>query len=206
MLPGMLTDTVDSLQSNIADREKRIEKNKDDIVKTKAEIAAALSKSGVELAPDQIDLLLDSVLSGDLVRLVATFNAAKVIDTQLGKLLTAAGDNMNSARKYFAMSRRAVRDAGAGADGDDREDRHELLPKLDSIMKDIASAQAKTQKLLGAENRPDQAARAAGQPRCSGGRLRCRARVSALPAGSARADREGAYARDARPAHRRQYL
>ena len=103
MLPGMLTDTVDSLQSNIADQEKRIEKNKDDIAKTKAEIAAALSKSGVELAPDQIDLLLDSVLSGDLVRLVATFNAAKVIDTQLGKLLTAAGDNMNSARKYFAM-------------------------------------------------------------------------------------------------------
>ena len=156
VLPGMLTDTVDSLQSNIADQEKRIEKNKDDIAKTKVEIAAALSKSGVELAPDQVDLLLDSVLSGDLVRLVATFNAAKVIDTQLGKLLTAAGDNMNSARKYFAMHAALfamlVQAQSAAIEKIDTN----YMPKLDAIMKDIAATQAKTQKLMGAENRPDQ--------------------------------------------------
>ena len=156
MLPGMLTDTVDSLQSNIADQEKRIEKNKDDIAKTKAEIAAALAKSGVELAPDQVDLLLDSVLSGDLVRLVATFNAAKIIDAQLGKLLTAAGDNMNSARKYFAMHAALfamlVQAQNAAIEKIDTN----YMPKLDAIMKDIAAAQAKTQKLMGAENRPDQ--------------------------------------------------
>ena len=103
MLPGVLNDTVSSLDSNIKDAEQRIVKNQDEIAKTKTEIAGALAKSGVELSPDQVDLLLDSVLSGDLVRLVAVFNAAKVIDTQLGKLLNAAGDNMDSARKYFAM-------------------------------------------------------------------------------------------------------
>jgi len=156
MLPGVLTDTVGSLDSNIKDDEKRIEKNKDEIAKTKGEIAGALAKAGVELTPAQIDLLLDSVLSGDLVRLVAVFNAAKTIDSQLGKLLTAAGDNMNSARKYFAMHAALfamlVHAQGTAIDKIDTN----YMPKLDAILKDIQAAQAKTTKLLQAENRPDQ--------------------------------------------------
>jgi hypothetical protein len=156
MLPGVLTDTVTSLDSNIKDAEQRIEKNKNEIVKTKTEIAGALAKSGVELTPDQVDLLLDSVLSGDLVRLVATFNAAKVIDAQLGKLLTAAGDNMDAARKYFAMHAALfamlVHAQGSAIEKIDTN----YMPKLDAILKDITNAQAKTAKLLQAENRPDQ--------------------------------------------------
>lgn len=156
MLPGVFTDTVASLDGNIKDAEARIEKNRDAIAKTKVEIAGALAKSGVELTPDQVDLLLDSVLSGDLVRLVATFNAAKVIDTQLGKLLTAAGDNMNSARKYFAMHAALfamlVHAQGSAIEKIDTN----YMPKLDAIIKDIAAAQAKTARLLQAENRPDQ--------------------------------------------------
>jgi len=156
MLPGMLTDTVDSLGGDIADAHKRIEKNKDEIEKTKNEIATALSKAGVELAPEQIDLLLDSVLSGDLVRLVAVFNAAKVIDGQLGKLLTAAGDNMNAARKYFAMHAALFAMLVHAQDSTIAKIDTNYMPKLDAILKDIASAQAKTSRLLQGENRPDQ--------------------------------------------------
>ncbi|MFA5900564.1 MAG: hypothetical protein WC829_15800 [Hyphomicrobium sp.] len=156
MLPGVLTDTVGSLDSNIKDAEQRIVKNKDEILKAKVEIAAALSKAGVELTPDQVDLLLDSVLSGDLVRLVAVFNAAKIIDTQLGKLLSAAGDNMNSARKYFAMHAALfamlVHAQGSAIEKIDAN----YMPKLDAILKDIQTAQAKTAKLLQGTNRPDQ--------------------------------------------------
>ena len=156
MLPGVLTDTVDSLNGNIADAEKRITQNQDEIAKTKSEIVAALAKAGVEMAPEQVDLLLDSVLSGDLVRLVAVFNAAKIIDTQLGKLLTAAGDNMNTSRKYFAMHAALFAMLVHAQDSTIAKIDTNYMPKLDAIMKDIASAQAKTQKLLGGENRPDQ--------------------------------------------------
>jgi len=156
MLPGMLTDTVDSLGSDIAEAEKRIAKNHEEIDKTKAEITLALSEAGVELAPEQVDLLLDSVLSGDLVRLVAVFNAAKVIDTQLGKLLTAAGDNMNAARKYFAMHAALFAMLVHAQDSTIAKIDTNYMPKLDAILKDIAAAQAKTRKLLQATNRPDQ--------------------------------------------------
>ena len=200
VLPGMLTDTVDSLDTDIADAEKRIDKNKDEIAKTKAEIAAALTKSGVELAPDQVDLLLDSVLSGDLVRLVATFNAAKVIDGQLGKLLTAAGDNMNAARKYFAMHAALFAMLVHAQDETIAKIDQSYMPKLDAILKDIIAAQAKTNKLLAAENRPDQLralqANRDAQSRGLGGR----ARLPPLSDTPARADRQGAHARDPRSA------
>ena len=156
MLPGMLTDTVDSLGGEIADAQKRIEKNQEAIAATKQEIADALSKAGVELAPDQVDLLLDSVLSGDLVRLVAVFNAAKVIDGQLGKLLTAAGDNMNAARKYFAMHAALFAMLVHAQDSTIAKIDTNYMPKLDAILKDISAAQAKTSRLLQGENRPDQ--------------------------------------------------
>ena len=156
MLPGVLNDTVDSLNGNIADAEKRIVKNQDEITKTKAEIVTALAKAGVEMGPEQIDLLLDSVLSGDLVRLVAVFNAAKTIDTQLGKLLIAAGDNMNASRKYFAMHAALFAMLVHAQDSTIAKIDTNYMPKLDAILKDIDSAQAKTQKLLQAENRPDQ--------------------------------------------------
>jgi hypothetical protein len=156
MLPGVLTDTVDSLNGNIADAEKRITQNQDEIAKTKTEIVSALAKAGVEMTPEQVDLLLDSVLSGDLVRLVAVFNAAKTIDTQLGKLLTAAGDNMNTSRKYFAMHAALFAMLVHAQDSTIAKIDTNYMPKLDAILKDIDAAQAKTQKLLQAENRPDQ--------------------------------------------------
>jgi hypothetical protein len=156
VLPGMWTDTVDSLTDEIADAEKRIVRNEEQIAQTKAEIAGALAKAGVELDPEQIDLLLDSVLSGDLVRLVAAFNAAKLIDMQLGKLLTAAGDNMNSARKYFAMHAALFAMLVHAQDTAIAKIDTNYMPKLDAILKDITAAQQRTKKLLQGENRPDQ--------------------------------------------------
>jgi hypothetical protein len=103
MLPGYITDTVDSLSKDIEESKKRIEGNREEIAKAKSEIQTALNKAGIQLAPEQVDLLLDSVLSGDLVRLVAVFNSAKLIDGQLARLMSASGENIGAARKYFAM-------------------------------------------------------------------------------------------------------
>ena len=156
MLPGVLTDTVDSLGTEIADSEKRIIENQTQIEATKTEIAVALSQAGVQLTPEQVDLLLDSVLSGDLVRLVAVFNAAKMIDAQLAKLLTAAGDNMSAARKYFAMHAALFAMLVHAQDTAIEKIDTNYMPKLNAILKDIEAAQAKTRRLLKRNNRPDQ--------------------------------------------------
>lgn len=156
MLPGLLTDTVHSLNNDIEDSKKKIEANKGAIAAAKSEVHTALSASGVQLAADQVDLLLDSVLSGDLVRLVAVFNSAKLIDGQLGKLMAQSGENVSAARKYFAMHAALFAMLVHAQDMLIAKIDKQYLPKLDAIAKDIAAARIKTNDLLKAENRPDQ--------------------------------------------------
>jgi hypothetical protein len=155
-LPGLLTDTISSIEGEITENNKKIEANRAEIKTEKAEIASALKDAGVELAPEQVDLLLDSVLSGDLVRLVAVFNAAKMIDGQLSKLIGSTGDNMEAARRYFAMHAALFAMLVQAQDATIAKIDTQYLPKLDAIIADIAAARGRTGELLKAENRPDQ--------------------------------------------------
>ena len=156
MLPGYVTDTVDSLGKDIDEARKRIELNRAEIAKTKREVHEALRKAGVELSPEQVDLLLDSVLSGDLVRLVAVFNSAKLIDAQLGKLLSASGESIGAARKYFAMHAALFALLVQAQDLVIAKIDNQYLPKLTAIETDIRNARAKTAELMKLENRDDQ--------------------------------------------------
>ncbi len=155
-LPGILNDTIASLEGGIAENSKRIEANRAGIASAKEEIATALKASGVELLPEQVDLLLDSVLSGDLVRLVAVFNAAKLIDGQLAKLIGGSGENMNAARKYFAMHAALFAMLVQAQDATIAKIDTQYVPKLDAIIADLKAARSKSTELLKAENRPDQ--------------------------------------------------
>ena len=156
MLPGVLTDTVDSLGGNIRDREKRIVDNEAAITAAKSEVGKALIETGVTLEDNQLDLLLDGVLSGDLVRLAATFHAAKLIDSQLSRLMEATSDNPGAARKYFAMHAALFAVLVHAQDAAIEKIDTQYLPRLDAILKDLDKAKAKTRELMQADNRPDQ--------------------------------------------------
>jgi hypothetical protein len=153
---SMVSDTVGSIGREIEEAKRRIEANREEIAATKARIRDALRKAGVELAPDQVDLLLDGVLSGDLVRLVVVFNAAKLIDTQLGRLLAASGENIGAARKYFAMHAALFALLVQAQDSLIGKIDRQYLPKLSVIEVDIRAARVKTAELMRAENRDDQ--------------------------------------------------
>ena len=155
-LPGILNDTVASLETAIGENAKRMDANRAEIANAKAEITSALKLQGVSLEIEQVDLLLDSVLSGDLVRLVAVFNAAKVIDSQLAKLIATTGDNMNAARKYFAMHAALFAMLVQAQDATIAKIDTQYMPKLDAILADVLAAKAKTSDLLKSDNRPDQ--------------------------------------------------
>jgi len=156
VLPGILSETVDSLGKDIDETKKRVALNRDEIRKTKTEVHEALKKAGVQLTAEQVDLLLDGVLSGDLVRLVAVFNSAKVIDAQLGKLLAASGENIGAARKYFAMHAALFALLVHAQDSLIGKIDKQYLPKLSAIEVDIRAARVKTAELMRAENREDQ--------------------------------------------------
>jgi hypothetical protein len=156
LLPGVLADTVESLDANIKDAEKRIAANREEIARTKEEVRQALAASGIKMAPEQVDLLLDSVLSGDLIRLVAVFNSAKLIDRQLARRMAVTGDNMGTARKYFAMHAALFAMLVHAQDMLISKIDEQYLPKLSAITRDIRAARKKTRDLLKEPNRSDQ--------------------------------------------------
>ena len=156
LLPGVISDTVSSLGERIVDAEERIAKNNEDIEAAKNEIRTALSKSGIKLSKEQVDLLLGGVLSGDLVRLVAVFESAKLIDEQLAKRMAATGENMKAARKYFAMHAALFAMLVHAQDTVIAKIDRQYLPKLDAISKDLRAARRRTKKLMRGPNRPDQ--------------------------------------------------
>jgi len=156
LLPGVISDTVTSLGQKITDAEKRIAKNNESIAQAKREVHAALEKSGIKLSSKQVDMLLGSVLSGDLVRLVAVFNSAKQIDQQLARRMAATGENMSAARKYFAMHAALFAMLVHAQDTVVNKIDTLYMPKLSAILRDLKAAGRRTEKLMRAKNRPDQ--------------------------------------------------
>jgi len=155
-LAGYLNDTIDSLQREIDAQQKANDGNKAVIVSTKKDIGEALAKSGIKMSQDQLDLLLDSVLSGDLVRLVAVFNSAKLIDDQLGKGIQTDASNLGAARKFFAMHAALFAMLVHAQDSLIGKIDTVYIPHLAAIGKDITSARNDTKKLLKEQNRDDQ--------------------------------------------------
>lgn len=156
MLPGILSRTQGSIDEKIAELEARIKLNEEAIGKTKQEIKAALADAGIELSDEQADLLLDSVLGGDLIKLVTAFQAARSVDDQLAKLLSASDNDIKAARRYFAMH--AALFAMMVHAQDDLIEKIDAIyvTKLHGILADIRKTRGRTQRLLEDQNRPDQ--------------------------------------------------
>jgi predicted transcriptional regulator len=156
VLPGVWSETQSSIDDNIAELQARIKRNEEAIAKIKQDIKTALAQSGIEMGDAQLDLLVDSVLGGDLIKLVTAFQAARSVDDQLAKLLSASNDDVKAARRYFAMH--------AALFAMMLHAQELLLEKIDTIyitklrgiLGDIRETRNTTRRLLSEQNRADQ--------------------------------------------------
>lgn len=156
LMPGILSETQSSIDDKIKDIEARIKSNEEEIAKGKLEIKDALKKSGVDISDAQLDLLLDSVLGSDLIKLVTAFQAARSVDDQLGTLLTVSNEDVKAARRYFAMHAALFAMMVHAQEILIEKIDKVYITKLRGILGDIRQAREKSKKLLGEQNRADQ--------------------------------------------------
>jgi len=156
LLPGILSDTRSSIDEQIAELKARITLNEENIGEVKAEIKAALAKSGLEMSDEQFDLLLDSVLGSDLIKLVTAFQAARSVDDQLATLLSESDDDIKAARRYFAMHAALFAMMVHAQDMLIEKIDTVYLTKLRGILRDIRRTRADSRDLLGDYQRADQ--------------------------------------------------
>ena len=156
LLPSFFTETISTIDDNIAELEKKIGENQKSISQTKRKIRQDFRNKNIEMSDSQIDLLLGSVLSGDIVKLVAAFEAARIIDKRLGQLLKENSQSLPAARRYFAMHAALFAMLLHSQNEVIKKIDKIYLSKLHSILKEIRAAKRKTLKLLRDDNRPDQ--------------------------------------------------
>jgi hypothetical protein len=156
LLPSILTDTQASIDGKITDLEARIKANEEAIGKIKGEIKIALQQSGVDISDAQLDLLLDSVLGEDLIKLVTAFQAARAVDDRLGVLLSQSNEDVKAARRYFAMHAALFAMIIHGQDMLIEKIDKVYITKLKTILGDIKETRESSKRLLTGQNRPDQ--------------------------------------------------
>ena len=154
--PGVLTDTQGSIDKSIAALRDDIKDREANIAGIKQEIGKALAAAGIGLSKDQLDLLLDSVLGGDLLKLVAAYEVSKIADQRLAMLVKQSNEDLKAARRYFAMH--AALFAMLVEAQELLIDRIDTvyLARLDKIMNDIAKTGSETRQLLQSQTREDQ--------------------------------------------------
>ena len=156
LMPSILSDTQASIDSKIAELEQRIKGNEEAIGKIRGEIKTALQQSGVDIADEQLDLLLDSVLGADLIKLVTAFQAARAVDDRLGVLLSQSNEDVKAARRYFAMHAALFAMIVHGQEMLIEKIDTVYVTKLKTILSGIKDARESSRRLLEGQNRPDQ--------------------------------------------------
>ncbi len=156
LMPGILTDTQDSIAKSIAAHEDDIKVREADIARKKQDIRKALAAAGIDLTDEKLDLLLDSVLGSHLLKLVTAFEVSKIADQKLATLLSQSNSDLKAARRYFAMHAALfamlVEAQGLLIEQIDTV----YLVRLEKIIGDIARTNAETRQLLQSQTREDQ--------------------------------------------------
>jgi hypothetical protein len=156
VLPGILSETQSSIDEKIADLKSRISLNEEAIAKIKQDIKQALAQSGIEMNDAQLDLLVDSVLGTDLIKLVTAFQAARSVDDQLARLLSESNEDVKAARRYFAMHAALFAMMVHAQEMVLEKIDTVYITKLRGILGDIRDTRNTTRHLLSEQNRPDQ--------------------------------------------------
>jgi hypothetical protein len=156
VLPGILSETQSSIDEKIAELKARISLNEEAIAKIKQDIKQALAQSGIEMNDAQLDLLVDSVLGSDLIKLVTAFQAARSVDDQLATLLSESNEDVKAARRYFAMHAALFAMMVHAQEMVLEKIDTVYITKLRGILGDIRETRNTTRDLLSEQNRPDQ--------------------------------------------------
>ncbi len=156
VMPSILVETQGSIDSAIATLQNDTKRRETEILEIKKKIAQSLRAAGVALSPEQLDLLLDSVLGGDLLKLVTAFEVARIADQRLGTLVKESSEDVKAARRYFAMHAALFAMLVHAQELLIERIDTVYLARLTQIQVNISKARVQTQDLLRSQNREDQ--------------------------------------------------
>lgn len=95
--------TVADYDQLIVARERDIARLQDDLSQVRRQFAESLRGMGLDLADEQVEFLLSTVVGDNLVDLGILFDNVKAITLQLETLVAQSGEDLESARRYYGL-------------------------------------------------------------------------------------------------------
>ena len=100
---SLVERTVGDYDRLIDEREQSIARAEQGLTAIKRQFAAELRGMGLELADEQLEFLLSTVVGDNIVDLGIVFDNVKAITAQLETLMRESGEDLASARRYYGM-------------------------------------------------------------------------------------------------------
>jgi hypothetical protein len=100
---SLVERTLSDYDKLIDERERSIERAKQELGAIKRAFAAELRAMGLDLSDEQLEFLLSTVVGDNLVDLGVVFENVKAITAQLEALMRDSGEDLDSARRYYGM-------------------------------------------------------------------------------------------------------
>ena len=98
-----LVDTKEELGEEIAEGEANIELWRQQIDEEKDRLVRDFARIGMELDPQDVDELLDSITGDEFVRVTVVFDNAKRFARELERLTNESGEDLEAAKHYYGV-------------------------------------------------------------------------------------------------------
>ena len=90
-------------EDKIAEAKERIEREKKNIIQTKRAMSQNFKELGINLTPEQIDVLLARIDGDDIIQMTLVMDVLKQITSQLLGIMQESNEELSQAKKYYGM-------------------------------------------------------------------------------------------------------
>jgi len=146
--------TVEDYREKIADQQAAIQLYQSEIARLKQDFGAALGAGGVQLSPDQLDLLLTSVVGDDIIQSGVVYANVKRINEQLMKLTVETGEDLAVSKRYYGMHTILLEILLHMQQASISQIDQRYLPAIERILSEVDEISANSRRLLQVQTDP----------------------------------------------------
>lgn len=141
--------TVADYDAKIQDLRDNIAHYQEQIAQHQQAFAESLARQGMHLDPQQVDVLLSSVVGDDIVRSATVYAQVRKVSAQLMKLTQESGEALHVSKRYYGMYTILLEVLLHMQNRFIAQIENNYLPQIDRIGSDVQQLQQETRALLG---------------------------------------------------------
>ena len=138
----------------IEDAQTTIAAQKASIINTKLAMSQNFKELGINLTPEQIDVLLSRVDGDDIIQMTLLMDVLKQITTQLLGIMQESGEELTQAKKYYGMHMVLLELVVYIQEKFIRKITDSYLPQIDQIIGHTKKMLLKTNQKISSEEKP----------------------------------------------------